>query len=304
MTAASPRISVVIPAYNSASFIGRALHSALVQTLPPCEIIVVDDGSQDGTADFVEQNYPSVRVFRQRNAGPGAARNHGVREAVGDWIGLLDADDMWLPEKLERQAPLTADPKVAIVHATDAGPEYVPDRVTFDELWKRNCIVNSSVLVRRAVWQSVGGCDEDRSVISVEDYNLWLRIAAAGWDIVTCREELIVYICEAGHLTSRYEKYSRAEVANVELIGRQLKLDPALLEAKRTRTYDEQGRLLLYNRCMGPARDLLFQALRRNPTASRLGWWLASCLPRPMLEARRAARERAQTAPVRGGSPG
>src|SRR5438046_1692298 len=84
-----PRISVVIPAYNAAAFIRRAIQSALVQTLLPCEIIVVDDGSQDGTAEFVERNFPEVRVFRQQNAGPGSARNHGVREASGDWIGLL-----------------------------------------------------------------------------------------------------------------------------------------------------------------------------------------------------------------------
>ena len=289
----APRISVVIPAYNAASFIRRAIHSTLVQTLAPYEIIVVDDGSKDGTAEFVERNYPAVRVFRQHNAGPGAARNHGVREASGDWIGLLDADDMWLPEKLERQAPFTTDPKVAIVHATEVGPEETPDRVTFESLWQRNCILNSSVLVRRATWESVGGCDEDRTVISVEDYNLWLRIAAAGWDIVTCREDLTVYICEVGHLTSRYEKYSRAEIANVDRIASQLNLEPGRLEEKRIRTYDEQGRLLLYNRCIGPARELLFHALRRSPTTARLGWWLASCLPKPLLEARRAARERA-----------
>ena len=82
-----------------------------------------------------------------------------------------------------------------------------------------------------------------------------------------------------------------------------MKLDPARLELKRTRTYDEQGRLLLYNRCIGPARELLFQALRRSPSVSRLGWWLASRLPLPMLEARRAARERAPAAPVHGDSP-
>ena len=146
--------------------------------------------------------------------------------------------------------------KVAIVHATPLGSEYVPDHVSFEWLWRHNCIVNSSVLVRRAVWESVGGCDEDREIISVEDYNLWLRIAAAGWDIVTCREDLIIYICEAGHLTSRYEKYARAELANVDRIASQLNLDARRIEEKRTRTYDEQGRLLLYNRRIEPARAL------------------------------------------------
>ena len=96
----APRVSVVIPAYNAAAYLRRALHSVLAQTVPAHEIIVVDDGSEDGTADYVERTFPMVRVLRQPNGGPGAARNRGVREASGDWIGLWDADDMWLPEKL------------------------------------------------------------------------------------------------------------------------------------------------------------------------------------------------------------
>ena len=229
----APRISVVIPAYNTADFVDMAIESALDQTYPACEVIVVDDGSADGTFKMVQQDYPEVRVFRQQNGGPGAARNHGVRQALGEWVALLDADDAWLPHKLERQLPYMAKTGVGVVHATTAGADEVPDTITFDMLWHRNRICNSSVVVRRTVWDSVGGCDEDRSIISVEDYNLWLRIAAAGWEITTCRENLIRYLPAPGNLTSSFARFAQAELVNVERIGTQLPLDAPTLYAKR-----------------------------------------------------------------------
>ena len=290
--ATTPRISAVIPAYNAASFVCRAIDSALVQTIPPCEVIVVDDGSSDATARVVGNYGSRVRLLRQKNGGPGAARNFGVRECQGDWVALLDADDEWLPHKLERQAGFIGDSKVGVVHSSIKGSDQVPDRATFDRLWTRNCIANSSALIRRTAWESVGGCDEDRSIISVEDYNLWLRIAEAGWDIVCCREELVAYISEPGHLMSQYERFARAELANVERIGSHLKLSTAQIEDKLVRTCDEQGRLLLYFRCMDSARDILYQAYRLDGSFARLGWLALSYMPRPLLEVRRAIREK------------
>ena len=99
------RVSAIIPTYNRREQLFRAIDSAFEQTLPVAEVIVVDDGSTDGTAEAVEQCYGSrVRLFRQLNAGVSAARNLGIRESRGDWIGLLDSDDWWHPEKLQRQS--------------------------------------------------------------------------------------------------------------------------------------------------------------------------------------------------------
>lgn len=99
-------ISVVIPAYNAASFIGETLDSCLNQTLLSTEILVVDDGSTDATADIVSAYDPPVRLIRQKNRGEGGARNRGLEEAKGDWIAFLDADDLWVPTKLEKQLAL------------------------------------------------------------------------------------------------------------------------------------------------------------------------------------------------------
>src|SRR5690348_13396065 len=107
-----PRVSVVIPSYNSAQYVGAAIESVLVQTVPDVEILVVDDGSKDATREVVARYGDRARYLYQENAGVAVARNHGIRESSGEWIGFLDADDTWLPQKLERQlAALAAAPE-------------------------------------------------------------------------------------------------------------------------------------------------------------------------------------------------
>jgi teichuronic acid biosynthesis glycosyltransferase TuaG len=103
-----PRISVVIPAYNAARWLRRAVTSASEQTLRPAEIIIVDDASHDDTyivAESLAAQHPEIRIFRHdSNRGPAAARNRGIAESRGDYVAFLDADDFWLPEKLTKQA--------------------------------------------------------------------------------------------------------------------------------------------------------------------------------------------------------
>src|SRR4051812_3407097 len=103
---AGPTISVVIPAYNSMDHIAEAIRSALNQTYVPLEVIVVDDGSTDGTGAFVQREFadcPKVKYLLRKNGGPSAARNTGIAAAVGDWIAFLDSDDTWILNKLELQ---------------------------------------------------------------------------------------------------------------------------------------------------------------------------------------------------------
>ncbi|HET9645560.1 MAG TPA: glycosyltransferase [Burkholderiaceae bacterium] len=99
-----PAISVIIPAYNASATLGRAIGSVLEQTRPAHEIIVVDDGSRDGTAEVARHYGPRVQIVQQANAGPSAARNRGVEAATGDWIAFLDADDWYYPDRLERHS--------------------------------------------------------------------------------------------------------------------------------------------------------------------------------------------------------
>jgi glycosyltransferase involved in cell wall biosynthesis len=106
-------VGVVIPAFNVAQYVGQAVESVLVQTLPAARIVVVDDGSVDDTALIVERFGDAVTCIRQENRGVAAARNRGARECGTEWVAFLDADDIWPPTKLERQRNRLRDGDVA-----------------------------------------------------------------------------------------------------------------------------------------------------------------------------------------------
>jgi glycosyltransferase involved in cell wall biosynthesis len=284
----SPVVSVLIPAYNAAGCVGRAIESVLAQTVPALEILVVDDGSADNTAEVVARYGPPVRLLRQANAGPAAARNHGAREAHGEWLALLDADDAWLPRKLERQLPYTGGAKVGMVHCWGPpGGGTPPDQITFESLWEHNCIVNSSALIRRSAFQAVGGFDEDRALISVEDYHLWLRLLAAGWEVATCPEQLHEYTPAPGNLSRQFERFARAELTNLAKLEALPEVTPEMVRRKRIAIYEEYGRHLFHYRELTAARRWLGFPLRKEPSPQRLAWWLATFAPPAVLNWRR-----------------
>jgi glycosyltransferase involved in cell wall biosynthesis len=179
------KISVVIPAYNAAPFLARCLESVFAQTLKPDEVIVVDDASSDNTASLAAELGAKV-VSRKINGGLSAARNSGIQAASSEWIALLDADDMWLPEKLERQAACIR-PETVLVYT---GIRIFDDNGTRDELPAidpvaarfmlryRNPITPSSVLVRREAVLQDGGFRED--IRACEDWEMWVRLQRLG----------------------------------------------------------------------------------------------------------------------------
>ncbi len=285
----SPRFSAIIPAYNASATIARSIESVMAQTYPVDEILVIDDGSDDATAQVAESLGPAVRVVRKANGGPGSARNLGARLATGDWLALLDADDAWTPDKLSRQAPFTEGDRVAVVHSQPTQAR-VPSPASWEAIWARNRVVNSTALVRKTVFDSVGGFSEDRALISVEDYNLWIRIAAAGWDIVWCPGELVDYAPTATSLSRQVERFARAELANVDALIGTIPVTRAQCRSKRLKILEDYGRELLANRDRPAARRLLSEAARQSPSPGRLFWWLATWLPPRVLDARKARR--------------
>jgi glycosyltransferase involved in cell wall biosynthesis len=178
------KISVVIPAYNAAPFLPRCLKSVFAQTLRPAEVIVVDDGSTDDTAAVATEL--GARVIRRVNGGLSAARNTGIQGASSEWIGLLDADDIWAPEKLERQAACIR-PETVLVYTgirifDDSGVR--EERLAIDAisarkmLRYRNSITPSTVLVRREAVMQDGGFRED--IRACEDWEMWMRLQSLG----------------------------------------------------------------------------------------------------------------------------
>ena len=181
-------ISVVIPTFNRRQTIGRSIDSVLNQTLFPSEIIVVDDGSTDGTSDYIQSNFPSIKLLSQPNKGVSAARNMGIKSADANWIALLDSDDEWFSQKLEKQVlALSQNPDVKFCHTEEI---WFRNGVHVNQMKKHQkygghifskcldiCRISpSSVLFHQSLLDDVGYFDKDLKVC--EDYDLWLRITA------------------------------------------------------------------------------------------------------------------------------
>ena len=199
------RISVIIPCYNGEAFLKQALDSVLAQTFPAAEVVLVDDGSTDGTPALSRafaERYPNViRYIRQEKSGVSTARNRAVREARYEWIAFLDADDWWKPEKLARQAEvIESRPQPDLVYT----PLHIflPDSSSYetkgfppDQIWPElrygNLITPSSVMLRRSLFLEAGGFD--LRIHGSEDWELWVRLILEkkirlGWvsEALTC----------------------------------------------------------------------------------------------------------------------
>jgi glycosyltransferase involved in cell wall biosynthesis len=181
-------ISVVIPAYNNANTLPDAVASVRSQAGPPREIIVVDDGSADQTVRILgDLAGPDLRIIQQPNGGPGAARNAGIRAAQGEWIALLDADDLWLPTKLSVQrAALEKNPSARFCFAGQVirmpdGTEQIhecprPQHSLFIDLLKGNRLPTSTAFIHRDCFARAGLFDTE--LRTGEDWDMWLRLAA------------------------------------------------------------------------------------------------------------------------------
>jgi glycosyltransferase involved in cell wall biosynthesis len=208
----APSVSAVIPCYNGAPYLRETLDSTLRQTCPPLEVIVVDDGSTDESAAIAASYGPPVHLIRQENQGESVARNRGMDEARGDWVALLDADDRWLPRKLERQlAALGAAPGDTVcVYSDFIVFGSVPRRTITCPLWpvlgerRVRLLTNPWVLPSTSlVRKSVGAEVRFPSGISRgEDQVFWMRLYDRG-TFVHVPEPLIEYRKSAGQQTSQ-----------------------------------------------------------------------------------------------------
>ena len=187
-------VSVVIPAYNAARFLGEAIDSVLKQSYPDFEVIVVDDGSTDDTPSVLGSYANQIRVVRQENQGLSAARNAGIALARGEYIAFLDADDVWLGRKLELQVEALAEyPQASLIHTgamkwdVGSGAEspfakdaHLYQGACFNALIDHCSICVSSVMVRRNALNENGVFDPEIRRPTTQDYDLWLRLAMKG----------------------------------------------------------------------------------------------------------------------------
>ena len=277
-----PHVSVIIPAYNAAKFVHHAIESAMAQSHRPLEIIVVDDGSSDATAQ-VAGRYP-VQVVLQKNAGPGGARNTGVLAATGEWLAFLDHDDTWHLDKTREQLAL-ADDGIAAVFSVKFAEMTQFD---FEELYWRNLGGNpSSTLIRKAALIQIGLFDDDRRLMGVDDYHMWLKFLWAGLNFRTT-QGLYNFTPADTHYGGKLDKMLDAELLNIQKIG-VLTGMPAAKTAARLR----QARLdyipsLIYGRYLVAARQHL-SALGLDGSAAR--YWYAF-LPSGLIDIKRLIRRK------------
>ena len=202
-----PRVTVIIPTYNRASMVPRAIRSVLDQTISDLELIVVEDASPDNTAEVVSRiEDPRLRLVRlAKNGGDWHARNVAIAQARGEWVAFLDDDNEWLPDKLERQfARIEQGPErdAAVINCrfqlvTEDGPQPVrgtgqrPEGDVLDlALGAKQVIIPSAHMVKRSALLAVGGFEE--SLVGLGDYDLWVRLALAGYRFASAPEVLVI----------------------------------------------------------------------------------------------------------------
>lgn len=225
-----PLISVIIPTYNRLEFLRPAVESVLKQTVGDYELIVIDDGSADGTGEGLKPYRNLLQYIYQENRGVSAARNRGLQAARGDWIAFLDSDDYWLPAKLETQlrfftenpqAYICQTEEIWIRHGRRVNPQKKHRKFSGDIFLPSliRCIVSpSAVMIHREFLNHIGPFDE--SLPACEDYDLWLRIACR-FPVFLIEEPLVVK--QGGHpdqLSRRIPFLDRFRIqALVKLLG-------------------------------------------------------------------------------------
>jgi glycosyltransferase involved in cell wall biosynthesis len=246
-----PHVSVVIPAYNAERFLGAAIESVLAQTSRDLEMIVVDDGSQDGTASVARRYGEAIRYLRQDNSGVAVARNRGISESLGEYVAFLDADDTWRPDKLEKQlAALERQPGYRACHTAHTivdddlrplGVARSPRRASIlEDLILRGNVVGSicSVLCARELFDVVGGFDPALSQCA--DWDMWIRIGGLT-DFLYLDEPLVTYRQHGTNMSRDALLYERDSMYLLDKAFR----SPSLPDAIRRKRRQAYGRIFM-----------------------------------------------------------
>ncbi len=302
----TPMVSIVIPTYNRARLVEQAVASVLAQRFRDYEVLVVDDGSTDETVQRLERFGSQITVLRQPCRERGAARNAGIRASRGSLIAFLDSDDLWAPGKLTDDIErLQQDPGIGLVYCgveliDEVGRSLgIPTSPSWEgsvceQLLLSNFIPNSSVIVRRACLEAVGGFSEDRELSGSEDWELWLRIAAQ-FPVGAIRRPNVRRRVHGANTLGNAQHMERSTLRAWVLIRE----NPALMV--RCRGWAHKSEAAVYrqiaigycaSRQMAAAREWLRRAARRDPSQRLSLLWLApylkSWLPMGLVDRSRA----------------
>ena len=219
-------VSVVVPVYNGTEYLEKTVESILTQDYENIELILVDDGSKDNSKDIITQLATQdlrIKPFFNSNGGVANARNFGISQAKGDFIAFCDQDDLWLPSKLSQQMPLFSNNNVGLVYCgaiTDyvlynkqskSGFKNKHKGEVFEKLVQLNMLTCCTAVVRTSYLQQVDSFDDDRALMGVDDWHLWLKLAmVCEFDFVA--EHLAVHVFHGDNYSLNDEKMHEAEV--------------------------------------------------------------------------------------------
>ena len=303
-----PLVSIIIPAYNIAPYIGETLTSVFAQTFGDYEVILINDGSPD-TADLeraLESFRDRILYVKQENQGAGAARNAGLRAARGQFVAFLDGDDLWLPNYLEEQIKFIREHTCDLVCADAAmfgetapsGKTYMEwlmttappvGTVTFRELISaERCLITSGVVARRQPILEAGLFDE--ALRTAQDYDLWLRLSCRGARLMYQRKTLLRYRCHASGLTGNEVNSIKRELRVLEKVQtaypfsyeQKAKIAP-VISARKAALEFELGKHLMAEGDVTRARAAFANACNGRPTFKRrVAFWLSRLAPAAM----------------------
>lgn len=307
MNIAMPKVSVVLPAYNAALFIGQTIASITAQSFGDFEIIVVDDGSVDATSEIAAAQDSRVRIVQQHNQGIAVARNVGISHARGEWIAFMDHDDLWHPQKLKAQCEVLGnDPGCAIVYGgflrwDPLTPPNFPDkeiditRVVADlsgfilpQLVRTNWVLLSTAMIRRNVFETVGLFDP--AMPPADDWDLMIR-AAEHYRFVKLAQKVALYRVHGGQtslkLTARNVEFElRAKaLERVNTLGG-AGLDMKDIKQRQFRALFNYGYLQYRAGLYREARSTFFTSLRYRAMSGKALAYVAASLINSVLPGR------------------
>lgn len=309
----NPTVSVVIAAFNAARWIGETLDSVLAQTYRDFEVIVIDDGSTDETADVVALYGRKVHYFHRENGGQPSARNVGIRAARGSYIAFIDADDLWLPNKLELQMKLLTvrrhlawvysdafyyDTESRSVRKTASQLNKMFDGDILRQLLMGNFIPSPTPVIKKEVFDIIGYFDESPLLRIGEDWNMWLKIAAK-YIIGYIPQPLAMVRCHATSMIGSMD-LSVSFQSELRMVEQAVSRDPVHLTAIRksalAKVYINAAQYMLArNVARREPRKMFLHALRLNPCSMMaIGGFIVTFLPPTIIARIKTMRRFAQ----------
>jgi glycosyltransferase involved in cell wall biosynthesis len=274
-------VSVIIPVYNGTNHLAETLQAVLAQTVLPNEIIVIDDGSTDGSADLARTFGPAVKVVTQKNSGLSASRNAGAALATSDWFTFLDHDDIWEPNYLARHtAEIALHPEANICYCNRRYLQAAPEKGTFvlepappapaaHELSKvlldRNPLTVCSVLMKRDVFHAVGGFSSRHD--GAEDWDMWLRLSFNSARFIFIPETLVQYRVHPISMSHHGTRVLNAQlrVINETLLPHLSPVQRALHGRKLTSRLEGEASILMRENKVPGMLAMMVRSILRHP---------------------------------------